>query len=365
MEGGDSYENLKLFFQEISKHRERTDQYKEDWSFAGDMLAGSHVLGLGGGFMANGHNCLHCHVHSNDLHLKTKATKRTRQSLWWCAHLPDPQQELSNRFPFQCPACGIVFLSQDQVDKEPTPTDAKKYKLEHWSTMHHRPPLLDIDPANVYVCSLHLLLSITKILFHCAIRVNVDSQPLADRINNLLTQKNIQFSTPVTPIRRKTTNIGRPLSFTGKECVNLLEGIDDFLDVVFQSDERKKIQHRIVFENFVLVFNRIRHHAPEEKDRLKQSNDVRVLAEEFYESFLRVFHESEIKYYIHSLLHHVPDQISQGPLRFFSCSGHGIEILNHELKRLTRFVCLNNNETLRTTNRKWLEPDLFASPPLP
>lgn len=307
----------------------------EDWSIAGDMLASSEIMGLGAGFHLKGHNCVHCEVHSDDLDKLEPARLRTRRSLWWNAHLPDPQQQPQDQYPFQCPSCGALFSSQEDVDQEPSPSDMNYYRKIHFSTAHHRPPLLDIEPSRVYTCSLHLLLSITKKLFHCAIRLNIDTQAMANAVNGLLEKHDIQF-TPLTPITSRTKKVGRPLAFTGAECIRVLKATDEFLEVVFASSESKKKKHRIIFEDFVSVFDAIRKRFSSSEGREGQAMEISRLARKFRDSFLKCFHESEVNYYIHELVHHVPQQVLQCPVRFFSCSGHGIEILNHKFKRLTR-----------------------------
>ena len=198
IDGADSYENLKPFFSSIERHRRcsiTTSGMKEDWSVAGDMLASSQILGLGGRFHVAGFNCLHCKVHSSHLHKTESCTRRYRRELWWCAHMPDPQMPPESQFPFICPGCEMVFQSQEEVDNEVPPKNEQSYLNQHWSTSHHRPPLLDVEPEKVYICSLHLLLSITKKLFHCSVRLNIHTSEHAKSISALLSSHNMSWET--------------------------------------------------------------------------------------------------------------------------------------------------------------------------
>lgn len=319
----------------MEAHR-RQHQSTEDWSAALDMKAASMMLGLGGRFHTQGSNCIHCHIHSSDLHVfeTNRVHHRARQELWWCAHLPDPQASVQTRFPFTCPGCGQSFHSQEQIDSDIPTVSEKQYREQHWSTSHHQGPLLDVEPSKVYICCLHLLLSITKVLFNLSVRLHIHTAQQARVVNTLMEELDIEAPT-ITPITKSTKSVGKPLSFTGAECVRVLKNIHRFLSAVFVKDPKRIACHMEVFELFVIVYDLIRKRFDPNEQQL-QAQLVRNSAVEFVKQFTRVFANKNVNYYIHALVHHVPDQIASCPVRFFNCSGHAIEMMNNSLKRMTR-----------------------------
>ena len=306
----------------------------EVWSVAGDMKTSSNILGFGGRFGCEGYNCLQCKVHSSDLWDTTPSELRSKEELWWYAHVAYPHAE--QQYPFVCPACGKRFNNESDVNSDPAPADDSIYRKEHYSQGHKQPPLLDIDPCNYYVCSLHLLLAVTKLIFHLGIRMKVMTQNQANAVNQCLRQLDIDCK-QIDPIGNngKGSKVGKKVSFTGAECFRVLKGIDSFLDIVLGNDETEYRQVKSVFVAFVKTYDALRKKETQEK-RQAQAEEVERLSHEFLEQFQQCFSEKHVNYYMHSLIHHVPEQIRKCPAPFFCLSGNGIEMVNQMMKRETR-----------------------------
>ena len=132
------------------------------YEIVGDMIFDSNILALGGHFGRASKNCLCCEVDHDDLYKKTPSKRRTLSRLYKMAHLSGP----GVKFPFTYPGCHVTFESQADLDDEEAPNDLTAFEIQHASSGWHRKPLLDIEPARVVLCTFHLVLSLTKLLFN-------------------------------------------------------------------------------------------------------------------------------------------------------------------------------------------------------
>ena len=188
----------------------------------GDMVFDSNILGLGGHFGRASRNCLCCEVGHDELFKKTPSQRRTLSRLYMMAHLHGP----GVIFPFTCPGCQQTFQSQSDLDSEEAPVDLVAYEIEHASSGWHRKPLLDIEPDRVILCTLHLVLSLTKLLFKKRILWMLHTNDQADRLNKLLSQLGICIP--------KQGKVGDSLSqdqtgrirFTGPDCFALMRNFN-------------------------------------------------------------------------------------------------------------------------------------------
>ena len=188
----------------------------------GDMVFDSHILGLGGNFGRASKNCICCEVGHDELFKKTPSQRRTLSRLYMMAHLCGP----GVNFPFTCPGCEVTFESQADIDAEEAPGDKAAYEVQHASSGWHRKPLLDIEPNRVILCTLHLVLSLTKLLFKKRILWMLHTNDQANRLNKLLSQLGICI-----PKQRK---VGDSLShdqtgrirFTGPDCFALMRNFN-------------------------------------------------------------------------------------------------------------------------------------------
>ena len=86
------------------------------------------------------------------------------------------------------------------------------------------------------VCTLHLLLSVTKTLFHNFIRCSIFKQSVADEVNAILKELNV-CAKKIMPLARGNAKPGRPMAFTGPECIRILESMEKLLSIVHEKVE--------------------------------------------------------------------------------------------------------------------------------
>ena len=146
------------------------------------------------------------------------------------SHILQPGQN----FPFTCPGCKKTFSSQIELDAETAPSDPTAYEFAHASSGWHRLPLLDVDPSQIVLCCLHLVLSLTKTLFKKRIMWMIHTDDQAKRLNELLATLGICIP--------KQEKVGDSLSqdqmgrirFTGPDCFALLRNFDPVLAEVMK-----------------------------------------------------------------------------------------------------------------------------------
>ena len=186
------------------------------------MIFLSHILGLGGHFGRDGKNCLFCEVDSCDLFKKESCKKRTLRRLYRMAHLLAP----GDKFPFTCPGCKQKFTTQLDIDNDEAPANMVDFEKTHASTGWHRRPLLDVEPTHVVMCCLHLVLSLTKLLFKKRILCMLHTSDQARRLNCLLASIGIcipkQGKVGDTVAQDQTGRI----RFTGPDCFALMRNFN-------------------------------------------------------------------------------------------------------------------------------------------
>jgi hypothetical protein len=132
--------------------------------------------------------------------------------------------------PFTCPGCGAKFCCADDVTKDKAPSNMQAYELAYAGTGWHRPPLLPIEPIKLFLCCLHMLLSLTKVMFKtCIIPMLLDDK-MATICNNMLHQIGICIPRQKNVAVNAAVNQSRRIKFTGAECVKLLEHWDVIID---------------------------------------------------------------------------------------------------------------------------------------
>ena len=182
----------------------------------------SHILALGGHFGRTGKNCICCEVDSRDLFKKNPSKKRTLKRLYEMAHMVGP----GVTFPFTCPGCRKTFKSSDELDNEVAPTNQIEYEIAHASTSWHRRPLLDIEPSMVVLCCLHLVLSLTKLLFKKRILWMVHTDDQAFRLNSLLQSFGICIPKQGKVGDTLAQDQSERVRFTGPDCFALMRNFD-------------------------------------------------------------------------------------------------------------------------------------------
>lgn len=89
------------------------------------------------------------------------------------------------------------WQSQD-VDTERHPSDDNKYRREHAGVTWHQAPLLHIEPVDHVLCTLHLLLSVTKSFWRLCILDNVRSEEMVLQINEAVKKNGIYIRLAAT-----------------------------------------------------------------------------------------------------------------------------------------------------------------------
>ena len=195
--------------------------------FVGDMVFISNLLGLGAHFGRAGANCVYCEVDSSQLFSRKPSQLRSVQRLYEMAHMLGPGMTL----PMTCPGCQKEFVTQDDLDSDQEWTSRLDYERAHASTYWRRPPLVDIEPEDYVLCCLHLVLSLTKLIFKKRILPMLHTDSQADSLNAFLASIGVCIP--------KQGKVGSSLSreqtgrvrFTGPDCIALLKFWDPMVDL--------------------------------------------------------------------------------------------------------------------------------------
>ena len=205
----------------------------------GDQMATSCILGFGGHFARAGQNCNYCEVHTDNLLKDDTSVPRTLARIYHQCHLFPP----NSTEPFECPGCGAKFETVACVAGERQPSDMAEYVRTHAGSTWHRPPLLPIEPIKFIVCCLHLLLSLTKLLFKVAIVPMLLTEKLAQLLNDMLANLGVCIPKQKKVPRDACKNQSQRIKFTGAECLTLLEYWDPLVaELVKQSNQAQTLQ---------------------------------------------------------------------------------------------------------------------------
>ena len=183
-------------------------------------------MGLGGHFGRVGENHIYCECASNELLKQIVSQPRTLERLYHMSHLFPP----FNNLPFNCPGCGLRFESQSDVDNDPPPVSQRLHEDTHASSGWKRRPLLNVEPIDHVLCTLHLVLSLSKLIFKSRILPMLLSDDIAERCNTYLKSIGICIP-PKTGRRRHCKTCVKRISFTGKEAELLLIHWDSLVDL--------------------------------------------------------------------------------------------------------------------------------------
>ena len=192
------------------------------------MVFLSHIFGLGGHFGRAGSNCIFCEVDSKNLFSKQPSKKRSLKRLYKMAHMLGPGVAL----PFTCPGCKKQFNTKEDLVNDEAPSCMTDYERQHASTGWHRRPLLDIEPSHAILCCLHLVLSLTKLLFKKRVLWMIHTNAQATRVNDYLASIGVCIP--------KQGKVGDSLAkdqtgrirFTGPDCCALMRNFDQLIAVV-------------------------------------------------------------------------------------------------------------------------------------
>ena len=188
------------------------------------------ILGRDGTFGRRGQNCNYCEVDSIDLLKDVLSNKRTLARIYQQCHMFPPNCKV----PFSCPSCGKKFDTEQDVAQESSPSNMDAYAKAHAGASWHRPPLLPIEPIKYIVCCLHLLLSLTKLLFKAAILPMLLTDELARILNAMLAEIGVCIPKQKKVPKDANKNQSRRIKFTGAECLKLLQFWDPIVEQLAQ-----------------------------------------------------------------------------------------------------------------------------------
>ena len=192
----------------------------------GDQMSISAILGRDGRYGRRGQNCNYCEVDSVDLQKDDVSVVRTLSRIYQQCHLFPPDSGA----PFTCPSCGKRFQTELDVARESAPSNLEAYAAAHAGASWHKPPLLPIEPAKYIVCCLHMLLSLTKLLFKAAILPMLLTEDLAKTFNTMMSEIGVcipKLSKIPTDANKSQS---RRIKFTGAECLKLLQYWDAIVE---------------------------------------------------------------------------------------------------------------------------------------
>ena len=190
----------------------------------------SAILGRDGRYGRRGQNCNYCEVESIDLLRDVVSNKRTLARIYQQCHMFSPDSKV----PFSCPSCGKKFQTEQDVALETKPSNMEAYAKSHAGAYWHRPPLLLIEPAKYIVCCLHLLLSLTKLLFKAAILPMLLTDDLAKLFNGMLAEIGVCIPKQQKVAKDANKHQSRRIKFTGAECLKLLQFWDAIVEQLIQ-----------------------------------------------------------------------------------------------------------------------------------
>ena len=194
---------------------------------SGDQIFMSMNLGLCGRFGRIGKNCIYCECDSCDLLKLIVSQPRTLDRIYHMSHLFPP----SNQIPFDCPGCGAHFNSQVDVDNDPQPASEREYEDVHASSGWKRRPLLNVEPSDHIICTLHLVLSLSKMIFKSRILPMLLTENIAQSCNAYLKSIGICIPTQNKVAGDTAKTCANRISFTGKEANLLLMHWDSLVDL--------------------------------------------------------------------------------------------------------------------------------------
>jgi hypothetical protein len=151
--------------------------------------------------------------------------------------------------------------------------------------------------------------------------------------------------------RRKTITLEdmKTIRITGDEARKILVYFEEFVEILgFDSDQRTRSVE--ASSAFAFLWNIIREPC-DQSGREKKAAQVRELAVSFVQKFRLATSNADVVWYMHTVVHHLPDFIRRLPCDISHCSGQGIEQLNQVVKRaMTR---TNHHTTLAKSRRKF------------
>lgn len=234
----------------------------------------SQLLGLGAHFARNGYNCIHCEVHSRDLHEihpPISPHLRTLKRIYNHAHLLCPTD--ASPFPFTCDACNTTFIdlevrpsnsiivlfncifqSTECDNWQPTSKRLEdEYVKSHFGSSWHIAPVVDIEPTMQAPCCLHFLLSVTRTFWRHCILNEITTDRMANRVNTAVRNAGIYIrcdiiftilkhpyviASDATKVGTSASSVGvRSASFTGRDALRMWRKMETFLRIVFNSSD--------------------------------------------------------------------------------------------------------------------------------
>ena len=282
--------------------------------------------------------CPFCLVHSDCLHETKRSEPRTLAMAYRCTHTAE--------LPFTCDGCGERFTTQAEVaDSEPIGESAKAaYRRNHYGWNYGTAPCLDVEPIKLYACSLHLKLAIGRKLFNysiteCLNEKRADLPALLSSLKEIgITTEPGGASTKDIKMSLKTTLLG------GAEVNAFFIHVDTLLDILNPIDEHRQ-QVTAAVDRFYDVYEVLTD--PKPMTAIDRSERVEQLGLMFFTHMITWIGDGAVNFYMHHLIHHIPDQILSLPdnFPFQHVSAIALEAQNRLTKRALRQHSNYNKQT--------------------
>jgi hypothetical protein len=134
----------------------------------------------------------------------------------------------------------------------------------------------------------------------------------------------------------------------GKEARLIIENFEELLKIAdLTKDEHS--ENLIVVQSFITYWNFLRIPCQTAGDRENKAVEAKKLAVKFVNLYSATTGNSEVVWYMHAAVHHIPDFIRRLPSDIFHCSGQGIEQFNQLVKNSLRRT--NHHVTASRGNR--------------
>jgi hypothetical protein len=142
-----------------------------------------------------------------------------------------------------CIVLNYVCSMQETGDNDKTkPTTAEGWKVwhkRHMSVEWGKPPLMDVEPEHQFMCCLHLLLGVTRVLFQRGVQdflIGKNKKKRTMRVNILLKKLGVNVTAHENK-EAESESSPRVLGVIGSEAMTILRYYDSLVDLAVDSSD--------------------------------------------------------------------------------------------------------------------------------
>lgn len=106
-----------------------------------------------------------------------------------------------------------------------------------------KPPLMDVEPDHQFMCCLHLLLGVSRILFQRGVQdflIGKSKKKRTARVNNLLKKLGVNVTAHENK-EKESESSPRVLGVIGSEAMTILRYYDSLVDLAVDSSDAEAI----------------------------------------------------------------------------------------------------------------------------